>query len=262
MGDEANRNDGCLVPAGRRGLAPVAAANSLVSRALMDLAQSRLLEVEKPIPLDAKDIWAILLRGIKKRDCDAAIRDYSEAVLAIQAKPALLGLDPCLANALIMRGNAWREKNCYDNAIDDFTEAIRLVPNFAHSYSNRATAWQAKKEYQKARKDFEEAIRVDPKNPQTHQELAWFLATCPEEKYRDGKRAIQLATIACELTEWKRGLELDTLAAAFAEVGQFDEAERFETKALEDPGYRGPDGDEFRQRLELYAQTRQFRQHG
>jgi hypothetical protein len=53
---------------------------------------------------------------------------------------------------------------------------------------------------------------------------------------------------------------LDTLAAACAEAGQFDEAVRYQTMALDDRTSRGPTGDEFRQRLELYKQKRPFRE--
>ena len=49
--------------------------------------------------------------------------------------------------------------------------------------------------------------------------MAWHLCTAPDEKARDGKRAVEAATKACELTEYKNGGYLDTLAAAYAEVG-------------------------------------------
>ena len=68
-----------------------------------------------------------------------------------------------------------------------------------------------------------------------------------------------MATKACEITDGEDGWEWNTLAAAYAEVGQFDEAVRYQRKALDDPAYRGQAGDEFRQRLELYKQGKPFR---
>jgi len=54
--------------------------------------------------------------------------------------------------------------------------------------------------------------------------LAWILATDSHAELRDGKQAVQLAARACELTHDKVPLLIGTLAAAYAEVGQFDEA--------------------------------------
>jgi tetratricopeptide (TPR) repeat protein len=75
-----------------------------------------------------------------------------------------------------------------------------------------------------------------------HGAQAWFLATCWDDSIRDGKRAIEVATKLCELTEWKDPDALDTLAATYAEAGQFDDAVKWEKKALEQPDVLGPAG--------------------
>jgi tetratricopeptide (TPR) repeat protein len=77
------------------------------------------------------------------------------------------------------------------------------------------------------------AIKAQPAFVPARGSLAWLLATCPDEKARDGKRAAEYATTACEQTGWKDPLCLDTLAAAYAETGQFEEAVRFQIRALE-----------------------------
>ena len=64
-------------------------------------------------------------------------------------------------------------------------------------------------------------------------DLAWSFATCPEATSRNGTRAIEYATKACEMTEWKNGDFIDSLAAAYAESGQFQEAIKREQQALE-----------------------------
>src|SRR5262249_19208480 len=61
--------------------------------------------------------------------------------------------------------------------------------------------------------------------------LAWLWATGPDG-VRDGKRAVEAATRACELTDWKENEFLDTLAAAYAEVGDFDKAVEYQKKAV------------------------------
>ncbi|NIM70661.1 MAG: hypothetical protein GTO48_09480, partial [Xanthomonadales bacterium] len=63
--------------------------------------------------------------------------------------------------------------------------------------------------------------------------LAWLLATCPEPRYRNGPRALRLARQACEATAHKSPPLLDSLAAAYAETGQFDQAVATTRQALE-----------------------------
>ena len=55
-------------------------------------------------------------------------------------------------------------------------------------------------------------------------ELAWLLATYPDSKSRDGAEAVRLAERACDLTERRILALLDTLAAAYAETGDFPRA--------------------------------------
>jgi hypothetical protein len=63
--------------------------------------------------------------------------------------------------------------------------------------------------------------------------LAWVLATSPEKRLREGPRAVQLAEFACKATGYKSPPLLDTLAAAYAEVGQFEQAIRITLQAIE-----------------------------
>ena len=60
-----------------------------------------------------------------------------------------------------------------------------------------------------------------PDSPRMLDELAWLLATYPDSKSRDGTEAVRLAEHACDLTEHKIPALLDTLAAAYAEAGDF-----------------------------------------
>src|SRR5262249_53959382 len=138
-----------------------------------------------------------------------AIEDLDEAIR----------LDPRFADAYYQRGHVWMAKRDYDKAIRDYTEAIRLDSQDAIYYSSRGYAWASKKDFDKAIQDYTEAIRLAPQHSFAYSDLAWLLATCPEGKVRDGGRAIQLATRACELTGWQCGRELEVRAAAYAETG-------------------------------------------
>jgi tetratricopeptide (TPR) repeat protein len=183
-------------------------------------------------------------------DYDKAIKDYNEAIQ----------LDPKYTLAYHTRGLAWRAKGDYDKAIGDFTEAIKLEPKDAVALNDRAVAWITKKEYDKAVKDFDEAVRVNPKYGTPLGNKAYLLATCPDEKFRDGKKAKELATQACELTEWKDGWNLMSLAAACAEVGEFDDAIKWQKKALEDKAYYAQEAAKASKRLKWYGDKKPWRE--
>jgi protein O-mannosyl-transferase len=63
-----------------------------------------------------------------------------------------------------------------------------------------------------------------PDSPRMLDELAWLLATYPDSRSRDGTEAVRLAERACVLTERPVPALLDTLAAAYAEAGDFPRA--------------------------------------
>ena len=88
--------------------------------------------------------------------------------------------------------------------------------------------------YDEALAGFDACLGIAPDNAAAYNSKAWLLATCPEAKYRDGKAAIELAKKACDLTMDKNAQYVDTLAAAFAEVGSFDLA--VQTMKLARPG--------------------------
>src|SRR5438876_7731803 len=71
-----------------------------------------------------------------------------------------------------------------------------------------------------------------PDSPRMLDELAWLLATYPDSKSRDGTEAVRLAEHACALTERRIPALLDTLAAAYAEAGDFPRAISVAQEAL------------------------------
>src|SRR5205085_1426618 len=115
-----------------------------------------------------------------------------------------------------------------------------------------------KKDYERAVKDYEDALALKAEDASTLNRLAWLRATCADGKYRDGAKAVELARKACELGKWKDVNLLDTLAAACAEAGQFDEAVQWQEKALADPDFEKRAGEEARKRLQLYKDKKSF----
>jgi Tfp pilus assembly protein PilF len=69
-----------------------------------------------------------------------------------------------------------------------------------------------------------EALNADSNNPVVLNSLAWMLATASKPELRNGKEAVQLAAKAVELTDCRIPSFVGTLAAAYAEAGQFSKA--------------------------------------
>lgn len=167
------------------------------------------------IRLNPKSISAFHNRGLvyyDKTEYAKAIDDYTEAIR----------LDPKNTPAFNSRGIVYDRKGEHNKAIDDYTEAIKLDPKNALALSNRGAVYARKGEYGRAVEDYTAAVRVEPQHMNATANSAWLLATCPEAKYRDGKKAVELAQRAVKLAgksaDWRNDV---ALAAAYAESGDF-----------------------------------------
>ena len=87
---------------------------------------------------------------------------------------------------------------------------------------------------------------------------AWFLATCPDAGLRDGPAAVGFAERAVAATGSRDPYILDTLAAAYAEVGQFEKAVALQKEVIS--GIREEKKGECAARLKLYEAGRPYRE--
>ncbi len=110
---------------------------------------------------------------------------------------------------------------------------------------------------------FRAALRLRPGFPPAANDLAWLLATHVDAALRNGEEALQLAEHACQASEYKQPAPLDTLAAAYAELGRFDEAISTARRALLLAQQQGQKAAaEIGRRLGLYEARRPFRDDG
>ena len=101
---------------------------------------------------------------------------------------------------------------------------------------------------------FQQAVRLRPDWAEALNNFAWLLATHPKAEVRDGVRAVSLAERACALTQRTNLWLLSTLAAAYAEAGQFPEALSTQQKVCDLGAAEGQNAqaESFQRRLELY----------
>jgi tetratricopeptide (TPR) repeat protein len=175
-------------------------------------------DLARLVQLDPQNAAARALRGMAYRQMgmpDKALADFAEA----------LRIDPDTRVAYVWRALTYRGQGDRKRAIDDFTQALRLGES-PYVYNERAACHYRSGNYAQAIADHTSAYNLDPDDEATCNGLAWILATCPTASLRNGKRAVELATKACEKTRYEDSGYVDTLAVAHAEAGNFAEAIR------------------------------------
>ena len=80
---------------------------------------------------------------------------------------------------------------------------------------------------------YNELLAAGDEDDGVYNNLAWVLATSPDESLRDGKSALEYSLKSCELTHYKKPHILSTLASAYAEIGDFDNAVKWIEQGLE-----------------------------
>ncbi len=208
------------------------------------------LAFNKAIRADPEDALAYLKRGAAYAALDEkkdALADLSKSI-ELNAKNS---------KAYVYRAALRLRLKDYAGAVEDASAVIKLDPNNAEGYHLRGNAHDEAGSYAKALADFREGLRLTPLDADSYNAVAWLLATCPEDKVRDGKQAIEHAERACVLSGWTNGNIVDTLAAAYAAAGDFENAVKWQTRAVE----LAPDKQkaDFGERLERYKAKQPYR---
>ena len=188
----------------------------------------------------------------------AALRQTGDFPRAIDAFRTALELNPGDAFAHANLAAALYHTNDYAGALPHYRRSVELAPRIAAYHAGLGGGLRATGDLAGAANSYREAIRLDPKHTFPHNALAWLRATGPDGM-RDGKEAVKLATQACELSGRADPACLDTLAAAYAESGDFEKAVEFQKRALFFPAFEKSDGPKARERLTLYGQGKPYR---
>jgi len=224
--------------------------NRGVSYALMGEYDKALDDFKRTIKLNPNYTNAYFNRGeihYENGDYPAAIRDYTQVIR----------LKPDDAGAYAARAHAYYNLGRYQNALADFDKAVQLAPQDAALRTDRGDVYAHTGQWQKAAADYRAAVELDGDYARAHMGAAWVMATSPDEEFRDAESAIEAAEKAVDLAGEDDWRYLDTLAAAYANAGDFDKAQTALKKALS----KAPESQKsvLQARLSLYAEGKPFR---
>lgn len=152
--------------------------------------------------------------------------------LAAQHFAAAIAIWPGFVDARNNLGLLLVGQGKLDDAITQFQEAVKARPNHPVALFHLASAQAQKGEYGDAVRGFETLLRMYPDDVQTLNNLAWILATCSDGAVRDAKAALAHAERAAQITQRRQPHVLDTLSAAYAARGRFEDAAKTAREAL------------------------------
>ncbi len=176
-----------------------------------------------------------------------AITDYTEAIR----------LSPKEAAFYTGRGRSYQRIGRPREAIEDINMAARLDPNDAKARLSRAELYLSQRDFGRAAADYRDAIKLDPNLGSAYLGAAWIMATCPDERYRNSELALSTAQKAMELDGDKDPRYTETLAAAYANAGQYDSAVAMLQTLLEKSNQQQQAS--IRGRIDLYKSEKPYR---
>lgn len=164
---------------------------------------------------------------LKKRDYEKARQYYDAAIVK----------EPTAWGPYINRAVVFIHQLKWNLALEDLNSVIRLKPGHLVAALLRGDVNQCLGNYSRALDDYDKLASITTSQlPLTYawalNGRAWVRATCPDASFRNGKQAVADAKTACANMNWRDSNCVDTLAAAYAETGDFDSAIRFEQQAI------------------------------
>jgi tetratricopeptide (TPR) repeat protein len=187
---------------------------ALLSKGQVDEAIAHCSNAVRIAPNDPDALVALGNALLQKGRIDDAIVYYQKA----------LSIRPDYFLARHGLGHAFLEKGEIDAAISHCRAALLIQPENADAHTNLAIALDEKGQPMEAIQHYQKALEIFPQSVSALNNLAWLLATCSNASFRNGTKAIELAGQANQLSGGTNTLVLRTLAAAYAESGQFEKA--------------------------------------
>ncbi|HKY32457.1 MAG TPA: tetratricopeptide repeat protein [Candidatus Polarisedimenticolia bacterium] len=186
----------------------------------------------------------------------AARGDLEEAETAYRRA---LAIEPGHVIALVNLGLVLSRMGREDEAVESLSEAVRISPDHQQARYHLGLALARRGQTDRAAQQLAEAMGLPPGSAVAQERMAWFFATHPDPVVRHGAQAVKLAEQLVRMSGETAG-HLDTLAAAYAEAGRFDEAVAAAQRAVALAAEAGDTrhAEAVRSRLKLYEQGRPF----
>jgi tetratricopeptide (TPR) repeat protein len=142
-------------------------------------------------------------------------------------------------SAVSARNRGWLRllMNKPAEALPDFDRSIEIGPPAALTYAYRGLAHAALGRHAEANDDTAEALKLESDSPAAMAARARILATSPLPNVRAPTRAVDFAETACRNSDWRTGIQLHSLAEAYAAAGRAGDARRAFAAALRDANY-------------------------
>lgn len=199
--------------------------NRANSHTQLENLDSAIRDYNRALEIAPRNVRALNNRGL----LFSAQKKYDQAMLDFDAA---IRIQPDYAEALNHRGVVYWKQGKIKEAERNYARAMKLKPGLPEPYLNLGAVEKSKSNYKNAVTYYKKSLELSPRFIAANNDLAWILATCPDESVRDADAAVKHATLACQLTKLKNANTLDTLAAALAAKGRFDEAGRRIQQAL------------------------------
>ncbi len=185
-------------------------------RGITDLDAALLLSPDNPTLLGLKGNLLMQMERLNE-----AVEYFSKS---ISIRPT--------AQVLFDRAFCNQKAGKIKESIADYTSAYRLDDTLIDAICERGQVYQKSGEFDLAVRDFEHCRKIRPDDPQAALQLAWILATCPDEAVRDGEQALMIVGDHCDPVTCQQTEPLNALAAAYAELGDFEKARILQRRAV------------------------------